>query len=242
MKSSSKRTVSSSADSQNDTSSSNRQEQAFVASEGRSAPDRDRVNDVRIRRVAQDQFRLANRVGDMQSEITKNIEEVRSELEAKAAKELEAATKDIDSKVKDLENTVKNLENDLNKKVLEARNKIIEPLAIFVGLFTFISIGFQVFTQVKEYILWMPILTAVLGGLIIFAGLVIHASSVSADAKERRKYTGVIIAVGVFLFMGAGWMYYTAVNVLRAEDSKECVMVQSVDEGGEESMYCKLSR
>ena len=235
MKSSSKRTVSSSADNQNEANQTNRQEEAFIVSEERSIPDHRRTSDVRISRLSAQQFRLANRMGDMQSDITKNIEEVRTDLQAKAAKELEAATKDIDGKVK-------NLENDLNKKVLEARNKIIEPLAIFVGLFTFISIGFQVFTQVKEYILWMPILGAVLGGIIIFAGLVIHASSVSADAKERRKYTGVIIVLGAVIFIAAGVYYHKAVEVLSVEDSKSCVLVKPAEEGAEESMYCKLSR
>lgn len=208
-----------------------RQEEAFIAS-GRHAA---RANERRIDELSRQQFTLASKLGGMEGDITRTIKDVRADLEAKATKELEKATENIDGKVK-------NLENDLNKKVLEARNKIIEPLAIFVGLFTFTSIGFQVFTQVKEYILWMPILGAVLGGLIIFAGLVIHASSVNADTKERRKYTGIVMLLGTVILMSSGAYYYKAVDVLRAEDSKICVLVQSSEQTDPAERYCKLAR
>lgn len=231
MKSSSKQTVSSSGDSPKRSLQNKRQEEAFIASGRHTA----RSNESRIDKLSRQQFTLANKLGGMEGDITRTIKDVRTDLEAKAAKELEKATENIDGKVK-------NLENDLNKKVLEARNKIIEPLAIFVGLFTFTSIGFQVFTQVKEYILWMPILGAVLGGLIIFAGLVIHASSVNADTKERRKYTGVITILGTVILMSSGAYYYKAVDVLRAEDSKTCVLVQSDDKTVQTERYCKLMR
>lgn len=231
MKSSSKPTVSSSDDSPKRQSQNKRQEQAFIAS-GRHAA---RSNESRIDELSRQQFMLFNKLGGMEGDITRTIKDVRTDLEAKAAQELEKATENIDGKVK-------NLENDLNKKVLEARNKIIEPLAIFVGLFTFTSIGFQVFTQVKEYILWMPILGAVLGGLIIFAGLVVHASSVNADTKERRKYTGFIMGLGTLILLSSGAYYYKAVDVLRAEDSKTCILVQSSDQDTPAERYCKLAR
>jgi hypothetical protein len=231
MKSSSKPTVSSSDDSPKRQSQNKRQEQAFIAS-GRHAA---RSNESRIDELSRQQFMLFNKLGGMEGDITRTIKDVRTDLEAKAAQELEKATENIDGKVK-------NLENDLNKKVLEARNKIIEPLAIFVGLFTFTSIGFQVFTQVKEYILWMPILGAVLGGLIIFAGLVVHASSVNADTKERRKYTGFIMGLGTLILLSSGAYYYKAVDVLRAEDSKTCILVQSSDQDAPAERYCKLAR
>ncbi len=224
-----------------DLSQSKRQEAAFIASEGRELA-REQASEGRLNRLAAQQFTLSSRIGEIQRDLTKTIDEVTSDIEKKAAEELEAATKDIDGKVKGLEGSVKNLENDLNKKVLEARNKIIEPLAIFVGLFTFISVGFQIFTQVKEYILWMPILAAVLGGIIIFAGLIIHASSVTADAKERRKYTGLIIGLGAIIFLGAGAYYYKAVEVLRAEDSKHCVTVTTDEPGAAGEKYCKYTR
>jgi hypothetical protein len=174
--------------------------------------------------------------------VDRTVEDLKDTLEKKAAEELETVSKDINKKIMGLDEKVKNLDTDLNKKVLEARNKIIEPLAIFVGLFTFTSIGFQVFTQVKEYILWMPILGAVLGGLIIFAGLVVHASSVNADTKERRKYTGIIMMLGTLVLLSSGAYYYKAVDVLRAEDSKTCVLVQSSDQDAPAERYCKLAR
>lgn len=236
MKSSSKQTASSSANMPSDHAQGRRQEAAFIASENRELASQ-QDNDERLRHLTAQQFGLSSRIGGVQRSLEKTIEEVKGDIEEKAAKELAIATEDIDKKVRDLK-------EDMNSKVLEARNKIIEPLAIFVALFTFISVGFQVFAQVKEYILWMPILAAVLGGLIIFAGLVIHASSVSADTKERRVYTGLIVILGAALFIGAGAYYYKAVDVLQSEDAKNCIMVVSNEQDADvdTTRYCKLRR
>lgn len=173
-------------------------------------------------------------VGSIRREMADKIEKTKQELEAQVTAKVTEAKKDIDAKAKDTE-------ANLDKKVLEGRNKIIEPLAIFVGLFTFISIGFQVFTQVKEYILWMPILGAVLGGIIIFSGLVVHASSVSADTEKRRIYTGFIVAIGFIILCAAGYYYHQAVNILREEDAKTCIVVTE-KENTEGTTYCKLER
>jgi len=212
-----------------------RQEAAFLASDSRRHA-RSSANSTGA--IEKRQSMLFQRL----NAVDRTVEDLKATLEKQAAEELATVSADINQEIKELGEEVKNLENDLNKKVLEARNKIIEPLAIFVGLFTFTSIGFQVFTQVREYILWMPILGAVLGGLIIFAGLVIHASSVNADTKERRKYTGVITLLGAVILMSSGAYYYKAVEVLRSEDSRTCILVQSDSQTGSTDRYCKLAR
>lgn len=236
MKMTSKRKLTaSSSENSSDTTQDKRQEAAFLASDHRRRTHSNTNNTGAFEKRQSMLFQRLNAVD-------RTVEDLKATLEKQAEEELATVSADINKEINKLGEEVKNLENDLNKKVLEARNKIIEPLAIFVGLFTFTSIGFQVFTQVREYILWMPILGAVLGGLIIFAGLVIHASSVNADTKERRKYTGVITLLGTAILISSGVYYYKAVDVLRAEDSKTCIMVQSGDQNTQENLYCKLSR
>lgn len=209
------------------------QEAAFLVSE-RMQSRRMRRQESHLRDLTEQQFQLSASMTAMRREVAKEMEDIRTDFESKASLQLETLNNDISKKLKDTENS-------LDKKVLEARNKIIEPLAIFVGLFTFISVGFQIFTQVKEYILWMPILGAVLGGIIILSGLVIHASSVNADTKERRKYTVGVVITGFVIFCLAGVYYHQAVEVLRTADSKDCVSVirETGDDTGSET-YCKL--
>jgi len=234
MKSSSKQTASLPDDSQEDSVKGKRQQQAFIASD-RYDRNRMRLNESRIDRLTAAQFRLSNTVLNFERRFQAITDEAIRESQAKADAELKVAADTINKKVE-------GLNGELDKKVLEARNKVIEPLAIFVGLFTFVSIGFQIFAQVKEYILWMPLLSLVLGGIIIFAGLIIHASSMNADATERRKYTFAIIGIGIAIIVFAGLYYHEAVNILRTQDSKDCVIVKVNEKDASESTYCKHPR
>lgn len=228
-----KQTVSSDT-SQQQAEQGKHQEAAFLLSERMQAR-RIHRQETHIRGLTEQQFQLSNSMSEMRREVAKEMEEIRVDFENNASLQLETLNDGINKKVR-------GVEDGLDKKVLEARNKIIEPLAIFVGLFTFVSIGFQVFTQVKEYILWMPILGAVLGGIIIFSGLVIHASSVNADAKERRKYTAGIVITGFIIFCLAGVYYHQAVEILRTADSKECITVIPETQSSDSETYCKIRR
>lgn len=245
MKSNSKPTVSSSDYSQKDAFLSKRQQEAFIA---RSKDDRNRLqrNENMIGQLRAAQFQMANTIEDIERSFKNTIDQTIKENQRKIDEVLNDATQEVNRKVETLNTSLdkqgESLNRDLDKKVLEARNKIIEPVAIFVGLFTFVSIGFQIFTQVKEYILWMPLLGAVLGGIIIFAGLIIHASSMNSDASERRKYTAAIIAIGVIIFVCAGVYYHEAIDVMRSRESKNCVMVKAEKEAASEDLYCRYLR
>ncbi len=150
----------------------------------------------------------------------------------------------LEKKSEDIDKSINSLEGGVDKKVQEARNKIIEPLAIFVGLFTFISVGFQIFAQVREYILWLPILGTVLGGIIIFASLLIYAGSLSSEKGSKRHWHTFLIGFsGIAIFFLSAAYYNNATNILRAEDMKECVLVVSTEDGKEISEnYCKMKR
>ncbi|HRF28756.1 MAG TPA: hypothetical protein PL051_03910 [Candidatus Saccharibacteria bacterium] len=145
-------------------------------------------------------------------------------------------------KQKDIEKIKVEIES-AKSEVRQARNKILEPLAVFVGLFTFASIAFQTFAQIREYILWMPILVIVLGAMIIFAGLVIHASSIDADVSKRRTYTGLLIATGLILIIAGGAYYGAATDIIGREDSKYCIrLIKDEVENNPWDLYCKIKR
>ena len=153
-------------------------------------------------------------------------------------KRVNTALAEIEKKTEDLEKKIA----PLDREIKQVRNKVLEPLAVFVGLFTFASIAFQIFAQVREYILWLPILLVIIGAITVFAGLVIHASSIEGDVGTRRIYTAFIIISGVVLIAFAATLYNKAVDNLRIEESKVCIRVLDSPDSGVKELYCKIKR
>lgn len=137
--------------------------------------------------------------------------------------EVEKQYKDVDDKLKKADKKLESLGNNIS----QVRNKTLEPLAIFVGLFTFVSIGFQTFANVKDPMLWPAILAIVLGGIVILAGLILHASSIAKDAAERRIYTGLIVLVGLIIGLTGVGAYGFAIRSVEASYSKDCLVALS---------------
>lgn len=207
---------------------SKRQEEAFIASGNRRA----RMNKSDRGKNELQQFMLSESI----SGFNRTIEEFKINTTTELAH--------TDERIRKINSKVRKIKKDADKAIVEARNKIIEPLAIFVGLFTFASIGFQTFAQVKEYILWMPLLAIVLGGIIIFAGLIVYASALSDEIEKgkRNGYTLIIVGLGIFLVIFGMAYYNKAADVIRNEDNKTCILVQSDDKTAQTERYCKLTR
>lgn len=201
------------------------------------------------------QERLFTQKSEQVSRANAQVQDRRAALDASlfATKDaVDRQTQQIEDKLKKLDEGLsdakgaavdtRDLVNTTRQEVYQVRNKVLEPLAVFVGLFTFASIGFQIFAQVREYILWMPILLAVIGAIIIFAGLIIHASSMAGDVRGRRWWTGIITLAGFIIITLAGFVYWLATDTLRAEDAKYCVRVVSESDENSYDRYCKLKR
>jgi len=118
---------------------------------------------------------------------------------------------------------------ELDKKILAAqeealasRNKNLETLAIFVALFTFASLSFQMFANVnKTY--WVPLSLILLGGLTLFCSILASISSLKIDETWRRKVMPAVCGViSVGLIMGGSLLYR---NALTKQDNNlnQCV-------------------
>jgi uncharacterized membrane protein len=89
----------------------------------------------------------------------------------------------------------------LTSDIKNTRDKTLEPLAVFVGLFTFVSVGFNIFANVKDSSLWISLLLIIAGVVIVFASLVIHAGSLATKENNRRVWTGALIVIGLTIVM-----------------------------------------
>ena len=88
------------------------------------------------------------------------------------------------------------------KNIRQVQNKTLEPLAVFVGMFTFVSVGFNIFSNISDQALWLSLLFILGGFIILFASLVIHAGSLDSSDKGRRRWTFGLIMVGLALTVG----------------------------------------
>jgi hypothetical protein len=94
----------------------------------------------------------------------------------------------------------------LEKTIDESRAKSTEILAVFVGLFTFVSIGFQVFKEVTE---WNSA-----AGLLLMCGGVLVCFIALTDLVISAEYTRYKVGRLAFLYLNAfaciffGWKFF----------------------------------
>lgn len=110
--------------------------------------------------------------------------------------------------LKDLIDKSKVMESDIKN----TRDKTLEPLAVFVGLFTFVSVGFNIFANVKDVSLWISLLLIIAGIVVIFASLVIHAGSLATKENNRRKWTAALICVGLMIVSVGVMIHFYTIN------------------------------
>ena len=137
------------------------------------------------------------------------LNNLRDEI-AKLRIKAEEADKKIDEKVKSFDGKFDKMKKDLddaNDNIRNVQNKTLEPLAVFVGMFTFVSVGFNIFANIKDRSLWISLLLILAGIIIIFSSLVIHAGSLDYKAGKRRIWTAVLIAVGMAIAATGVIMY-----------------------------------
>lgn len=113
--------------------------------------------------------------------------------------QLQNSNEEISKLKKDIEKTIKRDIEEMKSDIKNTRDKTLEPLAVFVGLFTFVSVGFNIFANVKDTTLWISLLLIIAGIVIIFSSLVIHAGSLATKENNRRKWTAALVAVGLLI-------------------------------------------
>lgn len=104
------------------------------------------------------------KIGEIDEKIKKQEDKV-DKFEGK----MEKTTKEIEDKFNDkIENTTKETEEKLNNKIDDSKLKTIETLGIFVALFTFVSIEFQVFRMFDDPQSVAGLTLILLGSLLTF--------------------------------------------------------------------------
>lgn len=141
-----------------------------------------RDNDILNRKVEA----LEGTIDQYRGTVADSLKVVRREKRAvtKVKGDIELVKQDIQSMQSDIKNT---------------RDKTLEPLAVFVGLFTFVSVGFNIFANIKEQTLWISLLLIIAGMVVIFSSLIIHAGSLATKENNRRTWTALLIALGLFI-------------------------------------------
>ncbi|MDX9913274.1 MAG: hypothetical protein RBS77_01710 [Candidatus Moranbacteria bacterium] len=80
----------------------------------------------------------------------------------------------LESRIKELDKKIKNIENELGNKMEEAKSyqlKIIETLGIFVALFTYISVEFQILRGINNLEQAVALSLILVGSLGMFLSL-----------------------------------------------------------------------
>lgn len=137
-----------------------------------------------------------------------------------AINNLREQLKSSDEKVSALEEKIKDIEKiedkatqnlgAVQRDIKNVRNKTLEPLAVFVGLFTFVSVSFSALSNIDPS-LWTTILLLIAGMMVIFAGLVIHVGSLESDDKYRRYWTAGLIVVGLMILFSGVFLQYSMI-------------------------------
>ena len=142
----------------------------------------------------------------------KDLEQYRRRL-ADVQTELTSVKKEAQQRKEDLEEIKDNIKN--------VQNKTLEPLAVFVGLFTFVSVGFNIFSNIKTTSLWVSLLLIILGALIIFSALVIHAGSLNSRDKSRRRWTASLIVIGILILIAGSIIHGINLNSPQSQNEQK---------------------
>lgn len=115
-------------------------------------------------------------------------------------KSFEKAKKGVgehEKKIKLFNENIENINSDL-KRAQEKETRIIETLAVFVALFTFISVNIQIFSRISNLmsaIIFLIIMASLTGFILLFSISIIHKD-------WDKKFTFLLLYTFVILVLG----------------------------------------
>lgn len=151
------------------------------------------------------------------SELSASVSDIKSELvsQTKIIDNLERQLNDATAKVRSTSRRSTKTVEDTKKAVAEMRNSAQSNLAIYVGLFTFISIGFQIFATVKDHELWVPLIYVLAGFLIAFSCIIILSSTLSRDNLVRTIFTVIMLVLSIISVTYGSSIYQSGLDLIK---------------------------
>ncbi|MBX4211570.1 MAG: hypothetical protein KW806_02145 [Candidatus Yanofskybacteria bacterium] len=110
-----------------------------------------------------------------------------------------------------IERKLNGFENRVDKKIDSSRTSVIEFLALFVALFTFVSIEFQVFHSFKSWRAAASLSFILLGSLLLFV-IVIHLMLHQDRKKHSPLFSTIILLLPVGL-LGLGTFLFSRSDI-----------------------------
>ncbi len=107
-------------------------------------------------------------------------------------KEVDKQTSDLKLKIFEIKKDSKDIKDELEHKIEGSKLKVVETLGIFVALFTFISIEFQVFRSYENTIAISGLTLIILGSLTFFVIILDFVLNVNLSFLKTKKKSGLI--------------------------------------------------
>ncbi len=117
---------------------------------------------------------------------------------------------------KSFEQAIRSQEEEFRKRIDEVKEKTLTTLGIFVALFSFVSIDFQIFKTVTEWTTAVGLVFISGGLLACFALLVDLLVSSTFDRWKRTRFIVVSTLVGISIIIGLGFFIAPLKRVVRA--------------------------
>jgi len=151
------------------------------------------LTSIKSRNKKEVQERYKNYYNKLASEKTLLSEKnkIIDELKKYADKE----TEKLNQQIKDIKNNAKETKEKLENKIDDSKLKIIETLGIFVALFTFISIEFQVFRSYESAMAIAGLTLVILGSLTFFVTILDFVLNVNLSFLKIKKDSGLIASM-----------------------------------------------
>lgn len=173
-----------------------------------------------------------------------SMNQAAQEVAARASKEVEEKHAVLASDLQSKSDSIKEDVGTLRKELSSDRYRTIEVLAFFVAFFTFVSIEFQLFANITNY-LQVVSLTLILFGIMTFFVVLLSRviGLMNGQVALGKKILGaslVVIVVGAFLGLGSeklGWAQSPTEHFVDRKAQQCQRMMDNITEKGSESPH-----
>lgn len=129
---------------------------------------------------------------------------------------------DLEKTQKDLEKVKKNLE-ETQKDLKQSKTSIVESIGIFVAIFTFISINFQIIQAANDVEKAISLILILLGAILILLTTSIIMLRIDENIKNLFKKIFYFPLLGIILTCVGIYLIIRQENNFKTYDSVKCI-------------------